>query len=55
MVGQFWLTYEEGRLWPYFPKARSKPRVDDRRLFRGILNVLRNGLRWQMRRPPSLS
>jgi len=35
------------RLRPHFPKARGKPRVDDRRGLSGILHVLRNSLRWQ--------
>jgi transposase len=30
-----------------FPKARRKPRVDDRRVISGIVYVLRNGLRWR--------
>ena len=48
MSGQFWLTGEQvERLKRYFPKARGKPRVDDRRVLSGILHVLRNGLRWQ--------
>ena len=48
MTGQFWLTGEQvERLRPHFPKARGKPRVDDRRVLSGILHVLRNGLRWQ--------
>ena len=48
MSGQFWLTHEQvERLRPHFPKARGKPRVDDRRVLSGILFVLRNGLRWQ--------
>ncbi len=48
MSGQFWLTGEQvERLRPHFPKARGKPRVDDRRVLSGILFVLRNGLRWQ--------
>ena len=48
MSGQFWLTGEQvERLRPHFPKARGKPRVDDRRVLSGILHVLRNGLRWQ--------
>ena len=47
MSGQFWLTDEQvERLRPHFPKARDKPRVDDRRVLSGILHVLRNGLRW---------
>ena len=48
MTGQFWLTQEQvERLKPHFPKARGKPRVDDRRVLSGILHILRNGLRWQ--------
>jgi len=48
MMGRFWLTHEQvERLRPHFPKARGKPRVDDRRVLSGILHVLRNGLRWQ--------
>jgi transposase len=46
MSGQFWLSEEQvERLLPHFPKARGKPRVDDRRVLSGILHVLRNGLR----------
>ena len=48
MSGQFWLTSAQvERLRPLFPRARGKPRVDDRRVLSGILHVLRNGLRWQ--------
>ncbi len=48
MSGQFWLSDDQvERLRPHFPKARGKPRVDDRRVLSGILHVLRNGLRWQ--------
>ena len=48
MNGQFWLTHEQvERLRLCFPKARGRPRVDDRRVLSGILFVLRNGLRWQ--------
>lgn len=48
MSGQFWLTHEQvERLKPHVPKARGKPRVDDRRVLSGILHVLRNGLRWR--------
>ena len=48
MSGQFWLTDEQvERLRPHFPKARGRPRVDDRRVLSGILHVLRNGLRWR--------
>ena len=31
----------------HFPRARGRPRVDDRRVISGIVYVLRNGLRWQ--------
>lgn len=34
------------RLRPYFPKSHGKPRVDDRRVWSGIVFVNRNGLRW---------
>ena len=48
MSGQFWLSDEQvERLRPHFPKARGKPRVDDRRVLSGILFGLRNRLRWQ--------
>ena len=48
MSGQVWLTHEQvERLRPQFPKARRKPRVDDRRLLSGIIHVQRNGLRWR--------
>lgn len=35
-----------GRLFPYFPKSRGRPRVDDRRVLSGIILINRNGLRW---------
>ena len=42
------MTHEQvERLKRYFPKARGKPRADDRRVLSGILHVLRNGLRWR--------
>ena len=48
MTGQFWLTGKQvERLRSHFPKARGKPRVDDRRVLSGILHIRRNGLRWQ--------
>ena len=48
MSGQFWLTHEQvERLRPHLPKARGKPRVDDRRVLSGIIHVQRNGLRWR--------
>ena len=37
MSGQFWLGGEQvARLKRYFPKARGRPRVDDRRMLSGI-------------------
>ena len=33
-------------LGPLFPKRHSRPRVDDRRVFRGIVFINCNGLRW---------
>lgn len=35
------------RLRPCFPKSRGVPRVDDRRVLRGIIFFNRNGLRWR--------
>ena len=35
------------RLRPFFPKSHGKPRVDDRRVLRGIVFINRNGLRWR--------
>ena len=44
----FWLTEAQvERLSPYFPKARGKPRVDDRRVLSGIIFIQRNGLMWK--------
>lgn len=41
----YWLTDEQmGRLRPFFPKSRGKPRVDDRRVLSGIIVIQRNGL-----------
>jgi len=46
MSDLYWLTDEQmARLEPYFPKSHGKPRVDDRRVLRGIVFVNRNGLR----------
>jgi transposase len=48
MSARFWLTSKQvERLRPHLPKARDKPRVDDRRVLSGILFILPNGLRWQ--------
>ena len=34
------------RLKPFFRKSHGKPRVDDRRVFSGMIFINRNGLRW---------
>ena len=47
MSNLYWLSENEmGRLMPYFPKSRGRPRVDDRRVLSGIIFINRNGLRW---------
>ena len=47
MSNLYWLSEEQmGRLKPYFPKSRGKPRVDDRHVLSGIIFINRNGLRW---------
>jgi transposase len=47
MSEHFWLTEEQmERLRPFFPKARGKPRVDDRRVLSGIIYIQKNGLQW---------
>jgi len=36
-----WRSEEQmGRLKPYFPKSRGKPRVDDRRILSGIILLI---------------
>jgi transposase len=48
MSDQFWLTEAQMvRLKPFFPKARGRARVDDRRVLSGIIYVQRNGLMWK--------
>ena len=44
----FWLTDEQfARLKPHLPTdTRGKPRVDDRRVISGIVQVLKSGARW---------
>ena len=44
----FWLTKAQiRRIAPYFPLSHGEPRVDDQPVVRGILHVIRNGLRWR--------
>ena len=48
MSDLFWLTEPQmERLRPFFPKSHGRPRVDDRRVFSGIIFIIRNGLRWR--------
>jgi transposase len=44
----FWLTKDQfARLKPLLPNdTRGKPRVDDRRVISGIVQVLKSGGRW---------
>jgi len=48
MPDQFWLTKAQvKRIQPFFPQTRGMPRVDDRRVVSGIIQAIRNGLRWR--------
>ena len=48
MSDQFWLTPTQlNRIKPHFPLSHGIPRVDDLRVFSGIMHVIRNGLRWR--------
>jgi hypothetical protein len=48
MSNLFWLTDAQmARLAPSFPKSHGKPRVDDKRVLRGIIFINRNCLRWR--------
>jgi transposase len=48
MSDLYWLTDEQmARLKPRFPKSHGKPRVDDPRVWSGIIVINRNGLRWR--------
>src|SRR5215212_7810274 len=44
----FWLTDRQfARIAPHLPTdTRDKPRVDDRRVISGIVQVLKSGARW---------
>ena len=35
------------RIKPYFPLSHGRPRVDDRRVLSGIIDVIKNGLQWK--------
>jgi transposase len=46
MSSLFLLTDEQmARLEPFVPKSHGKPRVDDRRVFSGMIFINRNALR----------
>jgi hypothetical protein len=48
MSDQFWLTKAQlERIEPFFPRTRGIPRVDDRRVVSGIVQVIRNVPRWR--------
>jgi transposase len=48
MSDLIWLSEAQMRgIEPYFPLSHGVPRVDDRRVLRGISFVIRNGLRWR--------
>jgi len=49
MSDVFWLSEAQfARLTPYLPTdTRGKPRVDDRRVISGIVQVLRSGCPWR--------
>jgi transposase len=46
MSNVFWLTDAQmARLEPFYPKSHGKPRVDDRRVYGGIIFINHNSLR----------
>ncbi|WP_201306202.1 transposase [Roseomonas harenae] len=48
MANLFWLTKAQiQRISPYFPLSHGVLRIDDQRVVRGIIHVMRNGLRWR--------
>lgn len=48
MSDHHWLTNTQlERIRPYFPRSHGRPGVDNRRVIRGIIHVIRNGLRWR--------
>src|SRR5260221_11555100 len=48
MSDLFWLSAAQmRRIEPYFPLSHGVARVDDRKVIRGIIFVIRNGLRWR--------
>ncbi|MFC7555443.1 transposase [Pseudoroseomonas wenyumeiae] len=48
MADLFWLAKAQiERIPRSFPLSHGAPRVDDRRVFSGIIHVIHNGLRWR--------
>ena len=48
MSDQIWLSETQlKKIEPYFPLSHGVPRVDDRKVFSGIIHVIKNGLRWR--------
>ncbi len=46
MSNLYWLNEDQmARIRPYFPKSHGVPRVDERRVLRGIIFINRKGLR----------
>ncbi|KLK92780.1 transposase [Microvirga vignae] len=48
-IGDLFLLseWQMARILPYFPLAHGVPREDDRRVVRGIVYVIHNGLQWK--------
>ena len=48
MSDLIWLSDRQfAKMRPYFPLVHGAPRVDDRLIISGIINVIRNNLRWR--------
>lgn len=47
MVKCFWLSEQQlDRIKSLLPRSHGAPRVDDRRVINGIVNVIRTGMKW---------
>jgi transposase len=48
MSGLFLLSERQmARIAPFFPLSHGVPRVDDRRVVSGIIDVIKHGLQWK--------
>jgi putative transposase len=48
MTDHYWLSEKQlTRIKPCFPRSHGVPRVDDRRVLSGIIQVLKRGLQWR--------